>query len=352
MKKSIYILASLIAVSCGVNPDETQNEAPLENNLKPVEIVNSEPENYYETIHASGRFKTDNEKVFSFKIGGIISEIYFDKGDKVKRGQVLASLNQSEIQAQIKQAEEALLKAERDLRRVRNLYADSVATLEQLENTETAFNIAREQKSIADFNGQHSLIRALEDGYILEKFSEKGQLVGPGSPVIQVGGASSENQDWILSVGVSDQEWSKLSIGDTAQVSSDIFGDVKLMGRVSRKSQSLNPRTSTFDIEITLSERPSSIAVGAFAEVEINSQQKLQLQKIPYSALVDAGKNQAFVFVLNEDSTARMIPISIHSFRQKTVLVEAGLEEFKQVIVSGSAYLKDGDAVEVHSKKS
>ena len=353
MKKTIYLLSTLALLACGSEEQQSETASTTVSKIeaRPVEIVYSEVKTLKETVHASGRFKTDFEKLLSFKIGGILKDLYFEKGDLVRAGDLLAKLDQREIKAQVEQAKEGLAKAERDLRRVKNLYQDSVATLEQLENTQTAYNIAREQLEIANFNFEHSEIRALEDGYILERFSERGQLVGPGSPVLQVGGASGTNQAWILKVGVSDREWAQVSKGDTALIKSDLFGGAIYRGAVSRKGQALNPATSTFDLEIRLFTAPENIAVGVFAEVDIQSQSKLKLAQIPYSALVDAGNNEAYVFVSKDGKTATLIPVSIYAIRQNTVLISNGLRDGQAVIVSGSAYLKEGDPIEIKTTK-
>lgn len=73
-------------------------------------------------IHASGILTSSAEQRLSFKIGGIIRKIYVDEGDVVRPGQLLAVLDKTEIDAQVNQAQQGLMKAERDLGRVEGLY--------------------------------------------------------------------------------------------------------------------------------------------------------------------------------------------------------------------------------------
>ena len=86
-------------------------------------------------IQTSGKLYTSAESKLSFKIPGIIEKIYVREGQYVKKNTRLAILNLVEMNARVKQAESAFIKSERDLARVQRLYADSVATLEQLQNT-------------------------------------------------------------------------------------------------------------------------------------------------------------------------------------------------------------------------
>jgi multidrug efflux pump subunit AcrA (membrane-fusion protein) len=99
------------------------------------------------------------------------------EGDAIKKGQVLAVLDLTEINAQVTQATLAFEKAERDYKRLSNLYRDSVVTLEQFQNAGTGLDIAREQLTAARFNRTFSEIRASENGYILRKFVNEGQVI-------------------------------------------------------------------------------------------------------------------------------------------------------------------------------
>ncbi len=84
----------------------------------------------------------------SFKIGGIIKNIFVDEGQRVYKAQKLTELDLSEIKAQVNQAQSAFEKAKRDLERMKRLYADNVVTLEQLQNAETGFEIVKSNLKI------------------------------------------------------------------------------------------------------------------------------------------------------------------------------------------------------------
>ncbi|MBY0425973.1 MAG: biotin/lipoyl-binding protein, partial [Cytophagales bacterium] len=116
-----------------------KKEAPAvqENTVVSVKTSIVQKENTQLPVVASGLVASSTEARLSFKTGGIIDKIYVEEGDYVKKGQLLATLKLNEIKAQVAQAEEALQKADRDLKRVTNLYKDSVASLEQLQNVTT-----------------------------------------------------------------------------------------------------------------------------------------------------------------------------------------------------------------------
>ena len=96
----------------------------------------------------------------------------------------MATLKSAEIAAQVQQVELAVEKAQRDYQRADNLYKDSVATLEQLQNAKTGVDIAKQNLQQVAFNQQYSRIYAPADGFIVKKTANEGELASSGSPVL------------------------------------------------------------------------------------------------------------------------------------------------------------------------
>ncbi|MGC4022693.1 MAG: hypothetical protein QM734_12475 [Cyclobacteriaceae bacterium] len=117
----------------------------------------------------------------------------------------MASLDLTEIDAQVAQAKNNLDKTQRDLDRGKRLLKDSAATLEQIQNLTTAHNVAEESFRIASFNRQFSTIRANTSGKVIRKFANEGELVGSGTPVLMVN--SSAQNEWIVKIGLPDVDW-------------------------------------------------------------------------------------------------------------------------------------------------
>jgi len=135
--KKITILTAIIVISLtGCKPPEEQKadqDDRISIRVQPVEFME-----YKIPVRAIGMLGTMTEIKLSFKTGGIVREIRVKEGERVRRGDILAVLDLSEIRAQVDQAQIAMEKAGRDLTRAENLYRDSVATLEQLQNARSA----------------------------------------------------------------------------------------------------------------------------------------------------------------------------------------------------------------------
>ena len=168
-------------------------------------------------IVATGLLTTENEATYSFKIGGVISKILVEEGQFFRKGQVLALLNTTEITAGYEQARLSVEKAQRDYDRALHLFKDSVYTLEQLQNTKTGLDIALKAAEAVAFNKQYAQVYAASDGFITKKIAHEGEIVGPGSPVLAIN-ETKGNSNYVLKVGVTDEEWAAISINQRAVV--------------------------------------------------------------------------------------------------------------------------------------
>jgi RND family efflux transporter MFP subunit len=336
------LLLSLLLASCG-SKEKTTNEIPKAE-IIPVKLESIQAMNSNEEIHVSGQFTTDDETYLSFLSGGIIQKLFVKEGDKVRKGQLLATLDLTLVKATVSQAKLGLEKAKRDLDRAKNLQKEGFATLEQMQNAQTAFDVAQEQLQSALFNLKYAEIRAVSNGFILKKMANQGQLVSSGTPVFQTNGAGSNS--FKLKVGVSDRQWSQIKIGDEATVQADVFKNRTLHAKVSRKSESIDPYSGTFTVELELvGKLPEGLASGVFGKATIKLSETSENWKIPYEALLDGNADDGFVFISNDRKTVKKVPVKIENLNQNVVEIAEGLEGYKYVIVSGGPYLNENSTI-------
>ncbi len=183
MKKIFILPFVIISLLMGCGKKKEVKKALIEDDIVAVKLADVSQANSTEAINTSGLVTSLQEARLSFKTGGIIEKIYVKEGQNVRRGQLLATLNLTEINAQVQQATESVNKSERDLKRVTNLYRDSVATLEQVQNLTTALSVAKQSLEIAAYNQGYSKIYASANGVIVKKLMNEGALAGPGTPV-------------------------------------------------------------------------------------------------------------------------------------------------------------------------
>ncbi|MBL0105363.1 MAG: efflux RND transporter periplasmic adaptor subunit [Bacteroidetes bacterium] len=350
MKKIFTLIlaaSALIYVSC--KSDKADKAMPSAGEEISVKLEAISKSDIGEVVSASGQFTTDDETVLSFKTGGLIRKIYVKEGESVQKGQLLASLDLTEISAMVNQAQLGVEKASRDYQRAENLYKDSVATLEQFQNAKTGLDLAKQQYAAAQFNQSYSEIRAMSDGVILRKLANAGQIVGPGTPVLQTN--SKGESDWLLKVGVSDKQWSKIAVGDSATISSDAVGDKLLSGKISSKSENADQMTGSFMVEIKISNaKKSNLASGMFGKAEIYLSKPESLWRIPYESLLDGNGDKGFVFVTNDKKTVSKVPVVINRIEHDYVMLSSGLESWDYLVVAGSAYLSDKSTIKIEAE--
>ncbi|MEM7657097.1 MAG: biotin/lipoyl-binding protein, partial [Bacteroidota bacterium] len=137
---SIFILLAVALMACQSEP--TPPSEPLAPKAIPVVLEKVTTTEEQIAIPMSGVLAAREEMQLGFKVGGLIQTVLVREGQTVRKGQALAKIDPLEIEAQVSQANSQLEKIKRDLARVENLYADSVATLEQVQDLRTALEVA------------------------------------------------------------------------------------------------------------------------------------------------------------------------------------------------------------------
>lgn len=338
--KRIAILGGMIMVLfTGCKPPVQQKEVQDETvrvRVRPVEYLE-----YKNPVRAVGMLGTMTEIKLSFKTGGIVREIRVKEGKRVRRGDVLAVLDLSEIRAQVDQAQIAFAKSGRDLTRAENLYRDSVATLEQYQNARSAYELARSQKQIAEFNLDHSKITAPADGKIQKLLVESNEMIAPGYPAILF--ASTEN-DWVVRAALIDKDIVKLSIGDSAIISMDAFPGARIRAEVTELGAISDPVTGTYEAELLILNSLQQFRTGYIATAMIYPSNIERSLVIPVESLLDASDQSAFVFTyLNGEIDRKRIETG--QIINNMIVVLSGLSEGEFVVTDGVSYLREDSKV-------
>jgi RND family efflux transporter MFP subunit len=274
----------------------------------------------------------------------VIREIRVDAGASVRAGTELAALDLREIEAAVARAQSAADKADRDLARARRLYADSVVTLAQLQDAETAAAVARADLETARFNRRYAVIVAPASGVILRRSAEPGELVTAGTAVLVLG---SRARGAVVRVGLADRDVVRVARRDRAVVRFDAVPDRTFAGRVSEIAAAAEPGTGTFAVEVTLPDA-ARLASGLVGQVEIQPSGGTALALVPLAALLEADGGAATVYALSADGTrAQRRRVTVAFLTGDRVAVARGLDGVTAVITDGAAYLDDGAAVQV-----
>ncbi len=340
--KRIFALTYIILFLLFSCKNRSQNyQAGEVNNVRVVKVnVSSEPMH----IHVAGLIMPEEEIKLSFKTGGIVGVIYVKEGARVRKGDLLASLNLSEVNSHFDMAENAYRKASRDYERAKRLHADSVATLEQLQNAKTALDIARSNLNIASFNLEKSKIIAPADGIILKQMVKENELVSQGYPVFLFGVYCGL---WKLTSGIADRDIVKIHAGDSAVVMPDAWPGVRLPGVVDATGEMASPITGTFEVKIRFSDCGYRLAAGFIATADIFPVTLHSSVTVPAGAVIGIDGNTGYVFTLTDSCTVKKIRVNIGEIRGSMFTLFDFPTEINEIVSEGAAYLKDGMKVNV-----
>ncbi len=335
-------LVTLLLAACGGAAEEsarTRAVQPIAVRTAPVtDTVLARP------IVAAGTVAPKDAIPLSFKTGGVIARITVDPGDAVRAGQTLAVLDLREIDAGVAKARSAREKADRDLARARRLYADSVVTLSQLQDAETAAEQARADLESAAFNRRYSVIIAPADGTVLRRDAEPGETAAAGATVLEIGSRTRGN---VMLVGLADRDAVHVRKGDRATVRLDALPGRAFQGRVTEIGASADRGTGTYAVEITL-ERAGALAAGLVGQAELQPGAGAETRLVPIESVLEADGNDATVYTLSADGTrAERRRVSVAYIDGARVAVSDGLQGVTTVLTDGAAYVRNGSVVRV-----
>ncbi|HTE20405.1 MAG TPA: efflux RND transporter periplasmic adaptor subunit, partial [Armatimonadota bacterium] len=205
--------------------------------------------------------------------------------------------------------------------------------------------VARSGLQGAAFNRRYASIVAPADGVVLRKLAQDGELVSPGAPVLVLG---SSERGQVLRVGVADRDAVRLKPGDAATVRFDAFPGEEFAGAVREVAPSADPRTGTYQVEVSVTANGRPLASGLVGRVEVRPAAGTEMALVPIQSILEADGTEATVYTLTEDGKrARRLPVTVGFIQGERVAVSGGLEGVGAVVTDGASYLGDGAAVKV-----
>lgn len=336
-KKIIFKLLGMALLMASCHHKQT---ADIANQPIAVKTQKVEYKDYAMPVISSGMITSGKEARLSFKTGGVISRMYVKEGEMVHKGQLLAMLNMTEVDAQVTQLQSAYKKAKRDYIRAENLLKDSATTREEWENASTELQMSGESLKIASFNKQFSAIYSTVSGRVISKLSNEGEMAAPGSPVYIIN--STNDDDWIIRVGVSDKDWARIRLKDKAEVALDAYPGLTFTGIVSNIAQASDLNSGTFAIELKINPGTQKFANGLIGKVQISPTITDKVYLIPIAAIQEADAQSGNVFSVSSNrKMATIHKVQVAYILKDMVAVRSGLENVNEVITEGGAYLSD-----------
>jgi multidrug efflux system membrane fusion protein len=335
----VLLAGALLAAGCAKPPAAPAHRAT------PVRVQAATTGPAIAPLSATALVLIKDEIRLSFKVGGVLRSIDVAEGQSVRKGQRLAAIEQTEVNAQVEQASQMAGKAQRDLARGENLYKDQVISLEQLQDLRTQAQVAAAQLSSARFNHGYATIVAPRDGVVMRKLVEAQELVPAGQPVLVMGG---EDRGYVARTALSDRDVVQLKLGDRAEIRMDAWPERALPGTVVEIASAAEETSGLFRVEVRFDAMQVPLVTGLVARLRLYpaAGRTEQLTYVPIGAVIEGDADRASVFIAT-DGHARRRAVRIAFIAADSVALATGVQPGESVITSGAPYLEDNEAVEI-----
>lgn len=313
-----------------------QEKIPVTVDTLPVQY-----KKHTQTIQTSGILSYKSQQTLSFKTTGPIETLAIEEGERVKEGQLLASLALEEIRAKVDEARARVELARKNLDRFSRLHDNNVISLDRLQSAETDLAVATSQHRVALFNLKYSSIKAPTTGLILRRFVEKNELVTAHQPILLVADTS---QGWVIETGVTDRDIVRLTLGDKANIEFDAWPGQTFEGKVSQLATLADEKTGTFKIEVTLPDHNQQLRSGFVGNITIHPTRSETLTLIPVESIIQSTGDQAEVFVFDtQTNSVQQRAVSVDYLKPGYVASRSGLNEGELLVTTGAGLLRSGE---------
>ena len=282
-------------------------------------------------------------KIHNQEDGQIIKLPYYE-GDAVKKGAVVARLDDKLLLAQLARAQATLQQAKQDLARTKNLFKKKLVSDEELNRTQTALEVARADEEVLATRVSYTTIRAPISGVVSARLSEPGNIAERHTHLLTI----SDPTSLITEVTLSELLISKLSLNHPVKVSVDALGGQVFDGHVSRIFPNLDPVTRRGTIEVELKPVPEGARPGQLCRVKLKTNAANRLL-IPFSAL-RRDQTGEYVFSIDEEQKVQRTKVLGGLRIGEQVEILDGLTEGQQVVTKGFLDLVPGKKVKIVSR--
>ncbi|MFC2166621.1 efflux RND transporter periplasmic adaptor subunit [Acidobacteriota bacterium] len=335
---SCLLLITVVFFSCH-GPAEDTTEEPLNRiHVRAVEYAKKE---FALTERFSGEVKPQEQVNLSFNIPGKIERLYFDEGDAVVKGQLLAQLEQLDYITVRDQSLTQWEKAKRDFERSQRLWKEGSIQEQIVQDAETGFKASLAVLNAADLNLEHCLMYAPFSGHVAFRFGEEREMAAPGQVVYTLMDLSHV----LVELGAPERSVGRLKEGQTAKIVVQSLQKEPIMGRVSHVAVSAFPDSRLFKVEIKIDNPNLDLKPGMTASVGVIT----DIISDAFVFSVDASvfrKGERVIFLLDGEK-AVMVVLKDYLISGENLIIRDPLPAAGHVIIDGQDVLFDGMLVTV-----
>jgi membrane fusion protein (multidrug efflux system) len=316
----------------------------------PVTALTVEESDWTPTIEAIGFIEPDQGVTLSTSESGLVSNIYFESGQRVAKGDLVMQLDQSVEEANLQSAKARLESTSNTLTRLRNLQKQSLASKENLDQAEADYRVLQSQIDSYQASIERRAIRAPFSGIMGIRQVQLGQFLQSGSDVARL-----ENIDVMrLRFIIGERDYANVALGMPVTVSVDAYPNRKFNGEISAIEPAIEYNSGVVQLQSSLPNSDGLLRSGMYGKVSIG------LATIPDQVVIPQGAINftlygESVYVIHKEKqengeewdVVSEVTVTVAERRGNQALVTSGVQAGDLIVTSGQLKLSNGTRVKL-----
>lgn len=331
---------------------DTSKKIPLITTFKATESVF----NHY--LELQGNVQTKQNIVIFPEMPGTLTRVYVKEGQKVYKGQLLATIDDGGLGQQVAQLQIQTDLAKTTFERQERLWKQKIGS--EIQYLQAKSNYEAQQKAVKQLKSQlrKTSVRAPFSGVIDDVITEQGSVVAPGqSQLMRI--VNLDNM--YIETDVPETYITNVVKGKKVEVEFPILG-TSLETKIRQAGNFINPANRTFKVEVGLNNKDKSIKPNLTAKLKINDYTNEKALLIPQSIISEDAEGNQYVYIVNDIKTAnnktlgqaKRVVIETGKTQGDVIEVLKGIEHGFEIVKEGARSVKDGQEVQLskQNKKS
>jgi RND family efflux transporter MFP subunit len=301
--------------------------------------------NHYVELQAT--VQTKENLMLGSEFGGILQQVYVKEGQKVAKGQTLARVDDGGLSSQLAQMETQAALAKTTFERQENLWKQKIGSEIQFLQAKTNYNA--QLKAVAQMKAQLSktIIKAPFSGTIDEIISERGSVVGPGTPIMRI--VSLGNM--YLEAEVPEKNIGTIKKGSDVIVNFPVLGET-FNSKVTQAGNFINPANRSFTIQIAVPNKSGNIKPNLSSKIQLKDYSNSKAITVPTSIISENADGEQFLYVAqnpdkNGIAIAKRVIVKVGLSQGELVEIVDGIKDGDLIIKEGARSVKDGQKVSI-----
>ena len=298
-------------------------------------------------VELQGSVETDQNILITPEMGGVLQKVSVTKGQRVKKGELLASIDDGGMSQTLAQMQVQVALAKTTFERQERLWNQNIGSEIQYLQAKTAYEGQLKAVNAMQQQVAKASIKAPFSGTIDDIITEKGNVVAPGqTPILRI--VSLDNM--YVKADVPETYITSIVEGKQVEVFFPVLGEA-FLATINQTGNFINPNNRTFMAEINVANQKKNIKPNLTARLKINDYTNNAAFVITQSIISENAMGEQYIYILkqkNQDkAVASRVIIQTGKKQGDTIEVLSGLKEGDQIIEEGARSIKDGQSVKI-----